>query len=46
MKNNFEKIQLIFSVILFAILSIAFVFLYGKINDNNQKSGRRYGKME
>jgi hypothetical protein len=38
MKNNFQKIQLVFSALFFIMLSVAFVFLYKKINDNNQKA--------
>ncbi|MBI3888284.1 hypothetical protein HY311_00635 [Candidatus Nomurabacteria bacterium] len=36
MKNNFPKTQLIFSALLFVVLSVVFVFLYKKINNNNQ----------
>jgi hypothetical protein len=39
MKNNFQKILLVASLTLFVILGLASVFLYKKINDNNQKAG-------
>jgi hypothetical protein len=38
MKNNFKKIPLIASAILFILLSVAFIFLYRAINNNNQKA--------
>ena len=38
MKNNFPKIPLILSAIFFVFFGFAFVFLYTKINDNNQKA--------
>ena len=38
MKNYFQKIPLFLSVIFFIVFSAIFVFLYGKINDNNQKA--------
>jgi cell division protein FtsB len=38
MKNNFQKILLVLSVTLFAFSCFAFVFLYRKTNDNNQKA--------
>jgi NAD(P)-dependent dehydrogenase (short-subunit alcohol dehydrogenase family) len=38
MKNNFPKIPLILSIIFFIFFCFAFVFLYGEINDNNQKA--------
>jgi hypothetical protein len=37
MKNNFKKIPLILSIILFVFFLLAFIFLYQKINSNNQK---------
>ncbi|MEK7190520.1 MAG: hypothetical protein AAB661_02020 [Patescibacteria group bacterium] len=36
--NNFQKMPLIVSVILFVLFSSALVFMYGKINDSNQKA--------
>ena len=44
MKNNFQKIQLVLSATFFVMLAVAFVFLYKKINDNNQKAEE--GMME
>ena len=38
MKNNLQKILLVASLTLFVILGLASVFLYKKINDNNQKA--------
>lgn len=38
MKNNFQKILLVVSLMLFIIFGLTFVFLYKKINDNNQKA--------
>jgi len=38
MKNNLQKISLVASLTLFIILGLASVFLYKKINDNNQKA--------
>ena len=38
MKNNFQKIPLFLSIIFFVFFCFAFVFLYQKINDNNQKA--------
>jgi len=38
MKNNFQKILLVASAILFLILCFAFIFLYKKIDDNDQKA--------
>jgi hypothetical protein len=38
MKNYFQKIPLLLSIIFFIVFSAIFVFLYGKINDNNQKA--------
>ena len=38
MKNYFQKIPLFLSIIFFIVFSAIFVFLYGKINDNNQKA--------
>ncbi|MDD5721007.1 MAG: hypothetical protein PHT16_00975 [Candidatus Pacebacteria bacterium] len=38
MKNNFQKILILISIILLFLLSFAFVFTYQKINDNNQKT--------
>ena len=37
MKNNFQKIFLFISMMVLLFLCAAFVFLYQKINDNNQK---------
>lgn len=37
MKNNFQKIILLISTIILLLFCFAFVFLYQKINDNNQK---------
>jgi hypothetical protein len=38
MKNNFQKISLLLSAVLFLFLCFAFFFLYEKINSNNQKA--------
>ncbi|MFA6258040.1 MAG: hypothetical protein WC671_03490 [Candidatus Paceibacterota bacterium] len=38
MKNNFQKILLLISTTLLLLFCVAFVFLYKKINDNNQKT--------
>jgi len=38
MKNNFQKIILLIFTILLLLLCFALVFLYQKINDNNQKT--------
>lgn len=38
MKNNFQKILLLVSATLLTLFCFAFVFLYQKINDNNQKT--------
>lgn len=40
MKNNFQKILLVISAILLLFLCFAFIFLYRKIDDNNQKVER------
>jgi hypothetical protein len=40
MKNNLQKIFLAISVVLFVILSLAFVFLFKKINDNYKKTNQ------
>ncbi|MBU0999319.1 hypothetical protein KKG24_03390 [Patescibacteria group bacterium] len=37
MKNNFQKILLFIFIILLVLFCLAFVFLYQKIGDNNQK---------
>ncbi|MFA5840980.1 MAG: hypothetical protein WC847_01760 [Candidatus Paceibacterota bacterium] len=37
MKNNFQKILLAISAMLLLVCSFAFIFLFNKINDNNQK---------
>jgi hypothetical protein len=37
MKNNFQKILLVISAIFLVAFSFAFIFLYRKIDDNNQK---------
>src|SRR3989338_2284192 len=38
MKNNFQKISLILLAVFFVFFCFAFVFLYKKINSNNQKA--------
>ena len=38
MKNNFQKTLLFISVAVLLLGSFAFIFLYQKINDNNQKT--------
>jgi Tfp pilus assembly protein PilN len=38
MKNNFQKIPLILSVIFLILFSVAFFLLYNETNDNNQKA--------
>ena len=38
MKNNFQKIVLIISLVLLLLFSFAFVFLYQEINNNNNRT--------
>src|SRR3989344_765602 len=38
MQSNFPKMPLFFSIIFFIFSSLAFVFLYKEVNNNNQKS--------
>lgn len=38
MKNNLPKIPLFFTIILLIFFTFAFIFLYKKINENNQKA--------
>jgi len=38
MKNNFQKIFLFISITLLLLFSLAFIFLYKEINNNNQKT--------
>jgi len=38
MKNSFQKISLLVSVAILLVLGLAFVFLYQKINENNNKT--------
>ncbi len=38
MRNNFQKLSLILSAVFFLAVAAVFVFLYQKINENNQKA--------
>lgn len=38
MKNKFKKMSLILSIIFFILFCLIFIFLFKKINDNNQKA--------
>lgn len=38
MKNNFSKISIIFSILLFGFFCFAFSYVYGTISNNNEKA--------
>jgi len=42
MKNNFQKIPLLTSLIFFIFFCFAFIFLYREINNNNQKAEQNF----
>ena len=46
MKNNFQKIPIILSTLIFICLCFAFVFLYKETNSNNQKAGQNMATLQ